>query len=510
MKTPHRFVCIHGHFYQPPREDPWTGVVERQPSAGEDHDWNERVLRECYAPNAAAKLYDAEGKPAGSLNNYAWISFNFGPTLMSWVEARHPEVYQAILAADRESAERLSGHGNAIAQAYNHMILPLAHPRDQDTQIRWGLADFRHRFGRVAEALWIPETACDDGVLRRLAAHGLKYAILAPGQAQRARPLGDDGRPAGPWADVAHDALDLRRPYRWLDPDGGPSIDLFFYDGAIAQQIAFGRLMTDSLKAAERLDAAFDAAAGQPQLASVATDGETYGHHERFAELGLAHLLAVRLPELGLAPVNYGYFLSRQATPRWQVEIGKGPQGRGTSWSCAHGVGRWMTDCGCGAEPGKHLRWRAPLREALDWLRDRLAQATQREGARLLRDVWEARDAYIQVLLDPAAADAFLEPRLRRAEASSRGDALALMELQKFAMLMYTSCGWFFSDIAGLEAEQNLKYAARAVEIARERFGTDFEPEFLERLASAPSNDPERPDGAAVYRSAALARRASA
>ncbi|MBI5631697.1 MAG: DUF3536 domain-containing protein [Elusimicrobia bacterium] len=494
-----KFVCIHGHFYQPPRENPWTGLVERQSSAGEDHDWNARIARECYIPNGRARMSDSGREVLHEVNNYSSLSFNFGPTLLSWLEKAFPEAYQKILEADRESAKRLEGHGNAIAQAYNHAILPLCNEEDRLTQVLWGLADFEHHFGRKAEALWLPETACDDEVLRLLIDCGMKYAILSPFQAQRAR------HADGPWEDVSSGGIDARHPYRWFDPaDRGRHIDIFFYHGALSQGVAFEKLMADAAHCAKKVAEVFDPHPHADQLVTLCTDGETYGHHEKFAEMGLAHLFKRELSAHGLTAVNFGYFLAAHH-PRWEAEIKKGPQRLGTAWSCSHGLGRWMEDCGCGAQPGQAQKWRAPLRESLDWLGDRLAGLYQAEAEVIFQDPWQARNDYIEVLLEKSSFEDFLKPRLKGLFSFSnerKRRARLLLEMQRQALLMYTSCGWFFSDIAGLEAVQNLKYAHRAMELARElsRENCDWEPEFLERLKEAPSNDPELKNGAEVYR----------
>lgn len=454
MTRREKLLVVHGHFYQPPREDPWTGRIERQESAGEDHDWNVRIARECYAPNAG---------------NYEFMSFNFGPTLLSWLESAAPQAYRALAAADAASAARLDGHGNALAQAYSHMILPLANDRDLQTQIVWGLADFRRRFGREAEALWLPETAADGRVLSKLAEHGMRYVLLAPGQAARVRPRGE-----AEWTDVSAGSVPTGRFYRWTD--GERELAVFFYDGDLSHGVSFGDFTADAKTAAETLEAR--------ALTVLCNDGETYGHHKKFADLFLDHLFREELPRRGIRPVNLGYALSRLGEPRWDVELKTGPQRLGTAWSCAHGVGRWMEDCGCGTEPGGG-KWRAPLREALDWLRDELARLTEREGARLFKDVWAARNAYVEVLLDPEAQEAFFDAQAKkRLSDKEREKGLALMELQKLAMYMFTSCGWFFAAVDGLEAEQNLKYAAKAVELAK-GFGVDLEAELVSRLKPA-------------------------
>lgn len=498
------FVCIHGHFYQPPRENPWTGLIERQPSAGEDHDWNARIARECYIPNGRARVVNERNELIAEVNNYGGINFNFGPTLLSWYEKAYPQDYRRIIEADKESFRRLEGHGNAIAQAYNHMIMPLANDRDQITQVQWGLADFSARFGRRPEALWLPETACNDSVLRLLAQQGLKYVILSPAQALRVRRLGigeDFG--SQEWMEIKNGDLDTRHPYRWFDRSSAKPrhIDIFFYDGPLSQGVAFGKAMAHSVTWADKIARAFDGHNRGPQLVSIATDGETYGHHERFADMGLAHLLKYELAARDIVAVNFGYYLA-QHHPAWEVEIQPGLQGLGTAWSCAHGLGRWLEDCGCGAEGGKNQKWRKPLRQALDWLRDRLILVFEKEGSPLLADVWAARNGFIQVILDSdkRATAQFLSRHLRVGNSAQvQRRVLALMEMQKYAMFMFTSCGWFFADIAGLEAVQNLKYAARAIQLAREITGTDLEPEFLRLLKAAPSNAFKLKDGERVY-----------
>ncbi|PWT90963.1 MAG: glycoside hydrolase, partial [Blastocatellia bacterium] len=321
-------LIIHGHFYQPPRENPWTGEVEREPSAVPYHDWNERIHSESYGPNAFARI---TGDVADYVvNNYTNISFNFGPTLLSWLEKAQPRTYQRILDADRESAVERDGHGNAIAQAYGHAILPLSNDRDRLTQIVWGIEDFRHRFKREPESLWLPEAACNDATLGTLIDFGLRYVILAPEQAKNVR------APGGQWKHVGA-SVDTTRPYRYSHPDGsGRSLAIFFYNGPLARAIAFERVLTSSRELVDR----FEAAAKQGPLVNIATDGETYGHHFKFGDLCLAHALEVEAKQAGFWITNYGEFLDRNS-PDWQVEIENGPKGEGSSWSCAHGVGRW-------------------------------------------------------------------------------------------------------------------------------------------------------------------------
>ena len=471
-------LIIHGHFYQPPRENPWTGEVEREPTAAPYHDWNERIHDECYAPNATA-------------NNYAKISFNFGPTLLSWLERAHPETYQHILAADRESAAQRGGHGNAIAQAYGHAILPLCNERDRLTQVAWGLADFRFRFGREAEALWLPETAANDATLALLIDQGLRYVILAPEQAKRVR-AGDE------WADVSGAKVDTTKPYRFEHPDGsGRSIATFFYNGPLARAIAFEKALTSSRGLVER----FAQVAARGDLVNVATDGETYGHHFKFGDLALAYALGVEAKQAGFWITNYGEYLDRHP-PALRVEIENGLQGEGSSWSCVHGVGRWTRDCGCqtGGEVGWNQAWRDPLRVAFNYLRDDAALKFENRGGELLRDPWAARDDYISVLLDDGTrADFLARHAVRALSETEQMRVFNLLEMQHSALLMFTSCGWFFNDLAGIETIQVLRYAARVLDLQNQ---LGFEPprkQFLDLLANAKSNRPDKGNGAEIF-----------
>ena len=452
-------LVIHGHFYQPPRENPWTGEVDPEPGAAPYHDWNERIHAECYAPNA---------------DNYKNISFNFGPTLMSWLASHHSDTYQKILDADKESAVRHRGHGNAIAQAYGHAILPLCNERDRFTQVVWGLADFRFRFGREAESLWLPETAANDQVLALLIEQGLRYVILAPNQAKG--------------------AIDTSKPYLFRHPDGsGRSLVVFFYNGPLARAIAFEKALTSSQLLVEQ----FIRAVGRGDLVNVATDGETYGHHFKFGDLGLAHALAIEAPKAGFQITNYGEYLDSHPADI-EVEIDNGPDGEGTSWSCVHGVGRWARDCGChtGGEPGWNQAWRAPLRAALNFLRDDTAVKFENAGSEVLRDPWAARNDYIDVILDHRALDGFLNRHSLRPDETR---IVQLLEMQRSALLMFASCGWFFSDVAGIETIQVMRYAARVMDLQRQ---LGFEPplkEFLEIMAGAKSNDPAKGNGADLF-----------
>jgi alpha-amylase/alpha-mannosidase (GH57 family) len=485
-----RLVCLHGHFYQPPRENPWIEEVEVQDAASPFHDWNARISAECYGPNGAARLKTPEGRISDIVNNYRHLSFNFGPTLLSWMEVHDKEVYRLLLEADAHSL-RVRGHGNALAQGYGHAILPLCSPRDRRTQIKWGVADFRERFQRDPEGMWLPETAADLATLRDLAAEGIRFTVLSPYQAMRVR------SPQGEWADAQGARFDPTRPYR-VSLGDGKEIAVFFYDGPIARAIAFGEGLQNGDDLVGRVLGGFDPGRGHDELLTVAVDGETFGHHKKGGDEVLAAALRKLSARGDVELVNLGQALERMP-PTWEAEIAEG-----SSWSCAHGLERWKSDCGCQAngQPGWKQTWRAPLRAALDLLRDELAHIFEREGAKLLRDPWEARDAFIELVLDPrrAGAEDFLKGHVARPlSEDERVTALKLLEMQRQAMLMYTSCGWFFSEISGLETVQILKYAARALQLAGEVTGRDLLPAFQARLEEAPSNLPEFANGARIF-----------
>ncbi|NEP17352.1 MAG: DUF3536 domain-containing protein [Leptolyngbya sp. SIO4C1] len=489
------FVCIHGHFYQPPRENPYLESVERQPSAAPFHDWNERILYECYRPNAFARILNGQGEVMHIVNNYEYLSFNIGPTLMSWLERHDIETYGRILEADRKSCDRNDGHGNAIAQIYNHIIMPLANPRDKLTQVRWGIADFRRRFKRDPEGIWLAETAIDYDTLRVLIQEGIKFTVLAPSQVQRCRPMGDHD-----WHEVGGGQIDPTRPYRCFVPglpEGENYIDLFFYDGPISRDMGFGEVLSSSQHFAGRLGQAIRGDRDRAQIVSVATDGETFGHHRGGAEKALAYALHQEFSQWGWQVTSYARYLDL-FPPTWEAELKSV-----TAWSCAHGVDRWQDDCGCGGGGEWHQRWRRPLRQALDWLRDQLAEIYETYGGELLKDVWQARDEYIEVICDrsPRSINRFFSRhQAYKLSPIEKVDALRLLEMQRHALLMYTSCGWFFDEISRPEGTQILRYAARAIELAEEVSGTSLEAGFVQRLATAPSNVPYFKDGASLYR----------
>jgi len=486
-----RYVCIHGHFYQPPRENPWLEDIELQDSAYPYHDWNERITAECYGPNTVSRILDEEGWIRKIINNYSKISFNFGPTLLSWMEKKEPEVYWAVIESDRESGENFSGHGSAFAQVYNHMILPLANRRDKYTQVVWGIRDFESRFGRKPEGMWLPETAVDMETLDILAERGIRFTVLSPHQAWRVRRTG-----AGTWNEVGA-GVDTTMPYRINLPDSGRTIDIFFYNGDISQAVAFEKLLANGERFAKRLLGGFNGS-NPSQLVNIATDGETYGHHHRHGDMALAYALHyIEINKLARI-TNYGEYLE-QHPPTHEVEIHNN-----SAWSCAHGVERWRSNCGCntGMNPGWNQGWRTPLRNALDWLRDTIASQYEEKGRQFLKDPWAARDDYITVINDrsPESVRQFLEKHAaRELKPEEQITILKLLELQRHAMLMYTSCGWFFDELSGIETVQVIKYAARVIQLARELFNNSTEEHFLEMLTQSKSNIPEHRDGAHIY-----------
>lgn len=468
-------VCIHGHFYQPPRENPFTGLVDDQPSASPYSNWNERIDAECYTPNSHATVLGDDETELLSLDNYEWISSDWGPTLLRWLEEHSPTTYGSIVTADRKSIARFDGHGSAIAHAYNHTILPLSTSRDKRTQILWGIADFEHRFGRSPEGMWLPETAVDLESLDIMAAQGIRFTVLAPYQA---RTVYRDGETF----DVTGGSIDTTVPYLVRLPTGG-EIAVFFYDGPLSQEIAFDGLLEDGVLLANRIADAAGSADG-PVLAHVATDGETFGHHHRFGEMALAKAITTLDARDDIVLTNYAAFLDI-GPPAAVVEIAEN-----TSWSCAHGVERWRSDCGCstGLNPGWTQQWRAHLRASLDFLRDTLVPEFERLGGELLADPWNARDRYVEVLLGASPTTFLAEHQLRPLGRDESARAVDLLEIQHAAMLMYTSCGWFFDDVSGIETVFVLRQAGRVIDLARRTTGMDLEPHFLDLLEPALSN----------------------
>ncbi len=496
MPDKKNFLTVHGHFYQPPRENPWLESIELQDSALPYHDWNDRISHECYTPNSVSRIVNCKNQVIDIVNNYELISFNFGPTLMSWLEINAPKTYERILIADKNSAEKYSGHGNALAQVYNHMIMPLSNEKDKYTQMIWGIKDFQYRFGRFPEGVWLAETAVDYDTLKVLADCEVKYTVLSPFQAQKTRFFSAD---ENSWQDVSWGNVDPGRAYRCYLKDGTDRyIDLFFYDGSISKSVAFDSLLRNGDTFVSRLKEGMSYARNYDQLVNIATDGESYGHHTMLGNMALSYALKKRIELSGLQLTNYSEYLEKYP-PEMEVEIKPV-----SAWSCDHGVGRWMDDCGCstGAAPGWNQKWRKPLRKALDWLRDELIVIYEKNAAMYLKDPWKARNRYIEIILDrdKTIIEAFCaHEAIKKLNHSEIVGVLKLLEMQRYAMLMYTSCGWFFSDISGIETIQILKYAARAMQIAEEFQEIDLETKFLQLLSEAHSNIKKLGSGKDLY-----------
>ena len=483
-----RYICIHGHFYQPPRENPWLETVELQESAAPWHDWNARISAECYSRNAASRILNEQGYIRRICNNYSRISFNIGPTLLTWLEENDPLCYSAILEADRKGSKRFSGHGPAMAQVYNHIIMPLASRRDKETQVKWGIEDFKKRFGRMPEGMWLAECAVDTESLEVLAENGIAFTVLSPYQAQSVRVIGWGG-----WQDVTGGRVDTRCAYTCKLPSGR-EIAIFFYDGVLSQRVAFEGLLDDGGVFAHELETV-NQAYGKPILCNIATDGESYGHHHAHGDMALAYCLERLEQASGAQLTVYGEFL-KFYPPESEVKIIEE-----SSWSCSHGVKRWCDDCSCGdGTPGYHHKWRKPLREAMNYLRDELAKIYESCG--MFNDVWEARNDYINVILDRSDGnvDSFLKKHcVHDLTPEERVRALMFLEMQRNSLLMFTSCGWFFDEISRIEPVQIMRYSARAIELAKLLTGEDLEPSFMKMLSEAPSNVPELQDGGKIY-----------
>ena len=490
-----KYLTIHGHFYQPPRENPWLEAIELQDSALPFHDWNERINKECYNPNSVSKIVDSRNRILDIVNNYEHISFNFGPTLLSWMEQFAPLTYERIIKADIESIAEHDGHGNAMAQVYNHIIMPLANENDKITQVKWGIKDFEYRFGRKPEGMWLAETAVDDDTLRVLEENGIKFTVLSPYQALKIRKEDDKD-----WTDVSWGNIDPARSYRYyIKSAPGKFIDLFFYDGAISRSVAFDELLKDGNKFAKRLRDGVSDCRDYPQLIHIATDGESYGHHTKFGDMALAYVLQIKAKEEGFTITNYGEYLENCRSD-YEVDIKQA-----SSWSCFHGVGRWKEDCGCstGGHPGWNQKWRKPLRDALDYLRDELAKLFETEGPKYFsKNCWDVRNNYIDVILDRSSLSVnkfHKENFLPDLSDEDKVKAMELLEIQRQAQLMYTSCGWFFSEISGIETVQIMKYAARAMQLAAVFTKKDFETRFTEILSEAKSNITEYGTGRDIF-----------
>jgi alpha-amylase/alpha-mannosidase (GH57 family) len=499
-KRPLIALVVHGHFYQPPRENPWTDQVPREPSAAPFPNWNARIHAECYRANGYARIYGPKQHVASIVNNYAGISFDLGPTLARWLERHDDQLMRRMRQGDADQQARLAA-GGAMAQVWGHPITPLLSPRDLRTQILWGQIDFRRRFGREAAGMWLPETAANDATLAALIEAGVKFTILAPEQIEAVRPAD------GPWQAVTSETLDTGRAYRFLHPDGsGRSIAVAIFDGPLSRDLAFGNATRDASSFLEAMQRSAERSkVTGKRLVLAASDGELYGHHKKFADLTLAYALNVAAPEQEMEITNLDAYLA-EAPPTWELRLRPGPDGEGTAWSCGHGLGRWRRDCGCRMHDvkGSSQAWRAPLRQALDLLRDRAADFFEADAGELFVDPWQARDSFGEFADEtPDARKKRLRslgrPSLRQDRGKLSTRALLHMEMQRSLLLMYASCAWFFDDIAGPEAAIAMRRAAHAMDLWKALGGKPPEKAFVRILAQGRSNDPKLGSGADAF-----------
>ena len=493
------FFCIHGHFYQPPRENPLTDEIDIEYGAAPFHDWNEKIFSECYLPNSEAGIFNDEHIKLREINNYGYINFNFGPTLISWIKKNHPATYFKLVEADRSSFEKHNGHGNAIAQVYNHIIMPLANDHDKITQIKWGIADFRSHFNRTPEGMWLAETACNQNTIEALITCGIKYIILDQSQADSVKDL-----QGNKWIDVSDGQINPKYAYKcFSELDSSRSIDIIFYDGPLSKAAAFEDITRTGETFLKSVEQSINRNYPEGQLVCLATDGETFGHHKKFSDRTLAYFLTELAEKSGLYVCNLGEYLELYP-PQMAVKIKAGENNEGTSWSCRHGVKRWKEDCGdsTGGETGWKQQWRKPLRNAMNDLRDNLCSSFEEKGSEIFNDVWDARNDYIDIILDGSEIKRlnFFKKHLKKEVTDSNyKTALKLLEIQKYSLLMFTSCAWFFSEISGIETVQILKYANVAMELHRQLTGENLKEEFVNTLSKAKSNLKKYKNGGDVF-----------
>ncbi|MDR2051341.1 MAG: DUF3536 domain-containing protein [Deltaproteobacteria bacterium] len=481
-----RKICIHGHFYQPPREDPWFGRIFLEPGAAPGRHWNARITRESYAPLAWSRRLDSGGRIADLVNCYEWISFNVGPTLMLWLEREEPGLLARIQEADRLSMARW-GHGNALAQVFHHVILPLASPLDKEAEISWAVADFQARFRREPEGIWLSECAVDAATLEVVAERGFSFVVLSPHQAAAVSLEG------GPYTRVDARTLDVGRPYFVVLPSGR-RLAIFFYQAELAQNVAFEGLLGDGERFWQKLSRSASALRGENALLTLATDGETYGHHFTFGEMALAYVLAQGYAGRdGLSLTNFGAYLEENP-PTAEARLHTP-----SSWSCSHGVERWRGDCGCstGAHPGWKQTWRAPLRRALDRMKSAVDAHYFARGEEVFKDARAALLDYGRVLVAPSAGPDFLEKHLR--DKGGAAPAWSLLRMQESALSAYASCAWFFDELSRIEPVNAMRFMSRALDIMKSDGGPDMLPDLEKALGEAFSNKAEEGSGRDIF-----------
>ncbi|MDL2285255.1 DUF3536 domain-containing protein [Desulfovibrio sp. OttesenSCG-928-F07] len=479
-------ICIHGHFYQPPREDPWFGKIFLESSAAPKRHWNERITRESYAPLAWSRRLDATGKIADLINCYEWISFNIGPTLMLWLEREEPDLLARIVEADKRSLARW-GHGNAIAQVFHHAILPLASELDKEVEVAWALTDFKHRFGRKAEGIWLSECAADLATLEVVAKYGINFVVLSPHQVKAVSSELD-----GSYRGVDAYSFDIGRPY-YIELPSGAKIAAFFYEAELAQSVAFEGLLSDGEKFWQKLrQSSHDT--GNNSLLTLATDGETYGHHFTFGEMALAYVIAQGYAERdGIALTNFASYLEQN--PPTQTAVLHEP----SAWSCAHGVERWNSDCGCstGGHVGWNQKWRTPLREALNKMKTVVDNHYFTTGTEIFNNPQAALLEYGEVLVNPSCGHEFMEKHLKAPQ--KRVLAWQILRMQESALSAFASCAWFFDDIARIEPLNAMRFMLRTLEIMKHAGGPDIQNELTAILELAQSNNPAEGSGKNIF-----------
>lgn len=466
---------FHHHFYQPPRENPWLGSVSNEWTAWPYHDWNERITAECYRAMVAVALPGGEDGSTELMTPLASSSFDIGPTLHQWLERHAPDVDRAVTF--EVSSEGTSPDLAVIAAPFVHAILPLASRADRERLVAWGIADYCHRFSMRPKGMWLPETAVDLETLEIIAEQGIDYTVLLPSQAARVR------APDGEWRDIDETTLDTSRPYV-VRLSGDRSIVVVFGHRELSQRVAFGDLTNDGTKLAVEMMNALKGHEGGAVL--LVADGETYGHHHHFADIGLAWAMR-HLERHYDVETSLGEWLANQ-TPTWEVELPSV-----SSWSCAHGVERWRSDCGCttGSQPGWNQSWRAPLRDALDWLRHAIAAPLETALGQHVVSTHDVLTEYGNVVAGVTGPAAFAERfATHPGDPGQARTILELCEIYRNVLFSFTSCAWFFADAADIETAIVLRYAAVAMEGMERVLGVRLEEEFLARLVHVRSNVP--------------------
>ncbi len=480
-------LIIHGHFYQPPREHPWTEKIPEQPTAKPFHNWNDRIHKECYEANTNSPYLKGDGTVLKRFNNYEYISFNFGPTLLNWMKTYHPKDFAAIIQGDKNSIKR-TGHGNAIAQAYNHTILPLATKQDKECQILWGIEHFTNTFGRAPESMWLPETAINEETIDLLLESGISYVILSPWQAKSY--IQEDGTSIL----LNGGAIPSFEPYEIEGSKG--SISAMFYHPDLASEISFGGILHSADVLYQRI---LSIGKNQQGVVHTATDGEIYGHHFRLGNMCLSALIEKIEHSDHLEMTNYGAYLAKNKPTKKAILL-PGEDERGTSWSCAHGVSRWYKDCGCstGGQDGWNQEWRAPLRKSFDILSSRMEEIQKQEIPKITdTPIHKIIKEYGRVLTGEFTPRNFCI-HLGVTDPSQQFTLCTLLDGELHRMYAYTSCGWFFAELTDITSVQNIRHALRAIHLYQPFTEKDLIAELKSNLAEAKSNLPNGASGDAI------------